>query len=330
MRGARTRDRSLTPASVPAVSVILPCFERLRFLRSAVASVFAQTFSDWELVIVDDGSGSAVQAYLHEVAADPRVRALRLAHSGNPAAVRNAGLRSAQGEYVAFIDSDDVWLPRKLELQLASLRRRDDCRWGYAAYDLIDAAGDAAEVPGVQRWMRHEGRALDAAVRLRLMAALPSVIAERSLVEEVGGFDEEQRFYEDYDLWFRMALRSNADVVSEVLLRIRKHDAHYSDTDRLRAAECKAAMLRRMSRMLEEPLLREIVRRQRALCAASLARISLGVPGGRSRAAQALVESTPYSWPYARWWGSALRTLAASLAVRRTAPEGSRVERSEP
>jgi glycosyltransferase involved in cell wall biosynthesis len=330
MRGAHVSSQTVTAMPAPAVSVILPCFERLRFLRSAVASVFAQTFSDWELVIVDDGSGSQVQAYLLEVAADPRVRTLRLAHSGNPAAVRNAGLRSAQGEYVAFIDSDDVWLPRKLEVQVASLRRREQCRWGYAAYDLIDAAGQAADRPDVQAWMRHEGRALDAAVRLRLMVALPSVLAERSLVEEVGGFDEGQRFYEDYDLWFRMALRSDADVVPEALLRVRKHDGHYSDTDRIRAAECKAAMLRRMFALLDEPALRKIVRRQRALCAASLARLLLAAPGGRSRAAQTLVESTRYSWPYARWWGSALRTLAASLAFRRAAPGGSRVERSEP
>jgi len=303
--------------SDPSVSVILPSFERLAYLRCAVASVLAQTRSDWELVIADDGSGAAVRAYLLELAADSRIRVLRLRHSGHPAAVRNAALRLAAGEYVAFLDSDDVWLPRKLELQLASLERRGACRWGYTAYDYIDAAGRRATPPGVEGWAPHEGRALEASVRLRLMSALPSVIAQRALLEEVGGFDESQRFYEDHDLWFRLALRSDADVVPQILLRIRKHDAHYSETDRIRAAECKAALLARMLAAVDEPALRRSILRQRALSAANLARLYLAAPSGRSRAVETLVDSTSYSWPYARWWVSALRTVGASLASRR-------------
>ena len=299
-------------ARTPTASVILPCFERLRFLRCAVASVFAQTLADWELIIVDDGSGSAVQEYLLEVAVDARVRTLRLPHTGNPAVVRNAGLQRAEGKYVAFIDSDDVWTPRKLELQVASLRRSKELRWGYTAYRYIDASGQVAEGPG---WVPHEGRALEASVRLCLMSALPSVIAERSFVAEVGGFDERQNFYEDHDLWFRLALRSNADVVSEALVLIRKHDGHYSHTDKLRAVECKAELLSRMHAMVDDPALREIARRQRALCAASLARLFLGARADRSRAVQTLLKSTTYSWPYARWWASALYTIAASLSL---------------
>jgi glycosyltransferase involved in cell wall biosynthesis len=316
-------------APTPTVSVILPCFERLRFLRCAVDSVFAQTLSDWELIIADDGSGPAMQAYLLEMAADARVRTLRLRHSGNPAAVRNAGLLWAGGEYVAFIDSDDVWRPRKLELQVASLRRNEEHRWGYTAYHYIDASGQAADVPGLEGWAPHEGRALEASVRLRLMSALPSVIAERSLIAEVGGFDEKQHFYEDHDLWFRLALRSNADVVPEPLVLIRKHDEHYSNTDTIRAAECKAELLSRMLAAVDDPSLREIVRRQRALSAATLARLFLADPADRSRAVQTLVKSTSYSWPYARWWVSALYTIAASLSFGRARTRRSFPEQSE-
>jgi glycosyltransferase involved in cell wall biosynthesis len=124
--------------SNPLVSVILPCFERLRFLRFAVDSVRAQTFPHWELIIADDGSGPAVHSYLQELASETRIRVVTLSHTGNPAAVRNAALRRAATEYVAFLDSDDVWLPRKLELQLASLRRRKECAWGYTAYEPVN------------------------------------------------------------------------------------------------------------------------------------------------------------------------------------------------
>ena len=313
----------------PTVSVILPCFERLRFLRCAVESVRAQTFPDWELIIADDGSGPAVDSYLHELASDSRIRAVRLAHTGNPAAVRNAALRQAAGEYVAFIDSDDVWLPRKLEYQIASLRRREECGWGYTAYDYIDAAGQAADPPPLARWVPHKGQALAASVQLRLMSALPSVITKRSLLEQVGGFDDKQRFYEDHDLWFRLALRSNADVVHEILLHIRKHDEHYSDTDRVRAAECKAELLRRMLASVTEPSLRQTIRRQRALCAASLARSYLAAPAGRSRAIQTLIQSSSYSWLFARWWASALGTVTASIARRYPKARDSLGERAE-
>ena len=302
----------------PTVSVILPCFERLRFLRYAVESVRAQTFPDWELIIADDGSGSAVHAYLRELAGDTRIRVLRLTHTGNPAAVRNAALRQAAAEYVAFIDSDDAWLPRKLELQVASLRRRVDCSWGYTAYDYIDAVGQAPETPRLAKWVAHEGPALATAVRLSLMCALPSVISKRSLLEQVGGFDENQPFYEDFDLWFRLALLSNADVVPEVLLHIRKHDEHYSDTDRLRAAECKAELLRRMFASVNEPSLRRVIRRQRALSAISLAHCYLGTPSGRSRAIRTLLQSSSYSWRFPRWWTSALRAAAASIVPKST------------
>ena len=314
---------------MPRVSVILACYDRLPFLRYAVESVRAQTLTDWELIIADDGSGEAVQSYLRELQRDARIRVLGLPHSGNPAAVRNTALREATGEYIAFIDSDDVWLPRKLELQVASLQKHGQCAWGYTAYDYIDARGNKADLPQLAAWSPHEGQALAAAVGLRLMSALPSVIAERSLLEEVGGFDEKQSFYEDHDLWFRLALRSNADVVPAVLLRIRKHDEHYSSTDRIRAAECKALLLRRMFATVGEPSLRRTIRRLRAGCAANLADLHLTAPGGRSRALQALIQAAPYAWPYSSWWAGLLRALAATIVPRHHMVSGLRPKRTE-
>src|SRR3954470_20897049 len=106
-----------------AVSIVVPTFNRLDYLRPALASVFAQTWNDWDLVIADDGSDDDVRAYLHDLELEqrPRVRVLSLPHRGNPAAVRNAALHVATGTYVAFLDSDDLWAPRKLELQLDAL-----------------------------------------------------------------------------------------------------------------------------------------------------------------------------------------------------------------
>ena len=112
------------PSPVPVVSVIVPTFNRLRFLRPAIESAFAQTFTDWELIIADDGSDLATRQYLQSLAKQPRVTVLWLAHTGRPSVVRNKALLGAVGEYVAFLDSDDLWAARKLERQLEALRGR--------------------------------------------------------------------------------------------------------------------------------------------------------------------------------------------------------------
>src|SRR5687768_13275178 len=105
---------------VPEVSVVLSTFNRLNYLRESVDSVCAQSFRDWELIIADDGSAEATTDFLSTLA-DPRIKVLLLQHSGNPATVRNAAIREARGRFVAFIDSDDLWLPLKLERQLAAM-----------------------------------------------------------------------------------------------------------------------------------------------------------------------------------------------------------------
>ena len=130
----------------PAVSILMPTFNRLEFVPPAIESVFAQSFTDWELIIADDGSGTDTRAYLQSLT-HPRVRVLWMAHTGRPPVMLNAALRVARGEFVAFLDSDDVWLPRKLELQVASLRRQPARRWSCTAFALIDAAGRPLDSP---------------------------------------------------------------------------------------------------------------------------------------------------------------------------------------
>src|SRR5579863_3753675 len=104
--GAEARSRH---ASTATVSVVLPAFNRLRFLRPAIESVSAQTFADWELIIADDGSDLETRQYLQSFADDPRVTVVWLEHTGKPSMVRNAAVLRAAGEYVAFLDSDDLW-----------------------------------------------------------------------------------------------------------------------------------------------------------------------------------------------------------------------------
>ena len=124
------------------VSIVTPAYNAERFLRATLDSVLAQTYADWELLLVDDCSTDSTPAIIREYALrDSRVRPMRTAvNTGIPSEVRNAGIRAAQGRYIAFLDADDIWLPSKLEDQVACLRRHG-CGAVYSNYEKMDEAG---------------------------------------------------------------------------------------------------------------------------------------------------------------------------------------------
>jgi glycosyltransferase involved in cell wall biosynthesis len=135
---------------LPSVSIVMPTWKRVAFLREALESIRAQHLEDWELIVADDGSGPELRAAVAMLAHDdPRVRLLPLEHSGNPPAVRNAARARARGELIAFIDSDDVWLPEKLHLQVRALQARPESGWSYTGFTLIDSKGNALQRHGL-------------------------------------------------------------------------------------------------------------------------------------------------------------------------------------
>jgi glycosyltransferase involved in cell wall biosynthesis len=212
----------------PLVSVVMPTFNRLQYLPAAIGSVFEQTLTDWELIIADDGSQQPTREYLHTFSGHPRVTIIWLAHTGVPAAVRNAALRQCAGDYVAFIDSDDIWEARKLERQLQQLRERRVCRWSYTAFTNVDEYGEPLPEEVRRRWLPCEGEIFDRMLRGEVSIRTPSVMAARQLLAESGTFDESMPSAEDYDLWMRLALRSEVALVDEPLVRIRSHRENHS------------------------------------------------------------------------------------------------------
>ena len=142
------------PAPRPWVSIVVPTFDRLEYVRPALDSVFAQTWNDWDLIIADDGSGEELRAYLRALESRPRVKVVWLPHRGVPSAVRNAAIREATGTHVAFLDSDDLWAPRKLERQLALLAARPECGWSYTAFRQVDPQWKADTTVAAMRDVR--------------------------------------------------------------------------------------------------------------------------------------------------------------------------------
>jgi glycosyltransferase involved in cell wall biosynthesis len=190
----------MTEAGLPSpVSVVIPTYNSGPFVTQAINSVLAQSVPPVEVIVVDDGSTDDTPERLEPYR--PRLRYVRQANQGVSAA-RNRGVREAKAEFVAFLDADDVWHPRKLEFQTAVFARRPDL--GLLATDSFDwparsfpeAAGADPLSVEVVPWER---------LVVRNYLAASSVVARRALLERAGPFDLDLQGPEDRDLWLRVA-----------------------------------------------------------------------------------------------------------------------------
>jgi glycosyltransferase involved in cell wall biosynthesis len=256
----------------PTVTIVMPAFNHLEYLRAAVASVYAQSFDDWELIVVDDGSNEQTRRFLAKPE-DARMSVLFSSHTGRPAVVRNRGIARARGRYIAFLDSDDQWAADKLRRQLALMASTPARRWSYTAVRRIDAGGHAA---GVSQWAPYSGAILEEILQLDAKIATPTVIADVRLIRELGGFDETMQFSEDYDLWARMAMRSEASVDPAPLSDVRAHAGRFT-LDRVGGERGWVSFYTKMERLVPTERLRTVCRhlkRERLLqLAAQQARI---------------------------------------------------------
>ncbi|HZE42683.1 MAG TPA: glycosyltransferase family A protein [Steroidobacteraceae bacterium] len=286
-----------------SVSIIIPAYNRTKFLALAVQSAVNQTHSDWELIIADDGSDEETNRYLRGISA-PAVRIVWLPHSGNPSLVRNAAAAAASGRYLAFLDSDDEWAPQKLERQLAALRDQPQCRWSYTACRHIDEGGHLipkkrAAPPAPEGWIFRQ------LLTLEIGIAMPTVVTERSLFEEVGGFDEQQLFGEFHDLCLRLALKGEVVVVREPLCSVRVHGEHYS-SDRTANHAGWFRLYQKMAATTDDPGLRAYCVRMQADESLNLARAQAD-KGEYRTAWTTLGRALSFSWRYPHWWWGAFR-----------------------
>ncbi|MEI6079455.1 MAG: glycosyltransferase family A protein [bacterium] len=201
------------------VSVIIPTYNRAALLARAVQSVLSQTYKDLELIIVDDGSIDNTKELVQElVASDQRIKYFYIPNSGVSKA-RNLGIQKSKGELIAFLDSDDEWLPQKLQKQVQLYLNEP--------YHLCHS--DEIWVKNgkkMNQMKKHEKSGGDIFIKcLPLCCISPSAsILTRKLLDEVGLFDDELEVCEDYDLWLRVTARYPVSFIEEPL--IIKHGGH--------------------------------------------------------------------------------------------------------
>jgi glycosyltransferase involved in cell wall biosynthesis len=198
---------------MPRVSVIIPFQNRIPWLKEAVASVLAQTFQDFEIIIVDNGSTDA-----YEAPNDPRIRYIRQEDRG-PAGGRNRGMDVARGDYIAFLDSDDLFMPTKLERQVAFMDARPETLLSHTSYIRIDVHGEKLEDIYSGRF---SGGLCDELI-FTCPPATPTVMMRR----DVGvRFEESVKPDSDVIMWLEIAAKSPLLGIDEPLVKVRMHGSN--------------------------------------------------------------------------------------------------------
>lgn len=230
------------PVPRPAVSIVVPTYNRPQLLRRALVSVLAQTFADFEVLVVDDGQSDETAA-LVATCADPRLRYLRQPENRGVAAARNRGIGEARGQFVAFLDDDDEWLPAKLARQVA-LFGRAPAEVGLICTGFETVLADGSRIFGPTPARGDVFKNLLA--RNVLQGANSSALIRRQIVTDIGFFDEVLPAIEDYDYWLRISRRYRVDCVAEPLVRYYddRHPTMDTPEDGIRRSRNHAANLR--------------------------------------------------------------------------------------
>ena len=199
-------------SAAPTISVVVPCFNAERYIATAIESVLKQDWPSLEVIVVDDGSTDGSAERVRGLCrAHANVRLFEQANAG-VAAARNHGLRQASGEWIAFLDADDLWLPGKLQAQWSLLQSRPDARMAYTAWQVWESAepvpdtayltGLLAEAGCSARWSGPSGW-IYADLLLDSEVWTSTVLTHRGVFDEIGVFDPSLRIGEDWDLWLR-------------------------------------------------------------------------------------------------------------------------------
>ncbi len=227
-----------TSAAQAAVSVILPTFNRVELLAASLDSVAAQTFSDYQIIVVDDGSTDGTREYVQS-RREPIVYCYQ--ENQGVAEARNHALRLVHSEFVAFLDSDDLWKPRFLEASVRRLREDPGLDLVFSRFTSTDP--DGRVLP------RHNKRSREGDITAPLFASTfihtSSVVARAHVIRAAGGFDGRLSHNEDYDLWLRLSMRHRFGLIPEPLCLRRCHPNSLSHNG------CTADVLLRKAHLLE-------------------------------------------------------------------------------
>ncbi len=205
----------------PLVSVIIPTYNRKAYVQQAIDSVLAQTYPHYEIIVVDDGSTDGTGEALAARYGD-RITYHWQENQGESAA-RNWGINIAKGEYIAFLDSDDLWYPNKLEVQVEWLNGRKNIGFLTCLGEAIDSEGELVPELGFGQKALYSPLTYEQLYKDYNVGSPSCVVVPKPVLEKAGGFDERIRYGEDWDLFLKIAAIGDIENVPEILTQMRIH-----------------------------------------------------------------------------------------------------------
>ena len=224
------------------VSVIVPTYNRAHVIKEAIVSILSQTFTDFELIVVDNESTDNTEEVIKSYT-DHRIRYFKNQNSGVVAVNRNYGINKARGEYIAFCDDDDLWMPEKLERQIEELEK--DLEIGLVCTNGIkfDENGQFGEM--MQTELNDSGFTFESLIWGNRIAC-SSVLVRKEVLNDIGIFDESREIFtaEDYELWLRIARKYRVKYLDIPLIKYRIHSGAYGDKRAIESIQLKIAVYR--------------------------------------------------------------------------------------
>lgn len=212
---------------MPKVSVIIPTYNRADLLPRTIRSVLDQTFGDFELLIIDDGSTDSTKSVVQEYAnQDKRIKYIYQNNSGAPARPKNTGIKAAEGEYIAFLDHDDEWLPGKLEKQLAVFNSSYNKNLGLVGCDGFVVNSSGAVVKELK--MPSKDNYVEGLLNSNFIFSSSSVLVRKDVFDKVGLHDESFKMGDDWDMWLRISQAYDLDFIHQPLFKYHQHGNNIS------------------------------------------------------------------------------------------------------
>jgi glycosyltransferase involved in cell wall biosynthesis len=217
------------------ISVVIPAYNRQWSVTRAVQSVLTQTYQDFEIIVVDDGSTDGTAAAVEAISqAEPRVRLLRLEGQGGAQAARNAGVQASQGLYIALLDSDDEWLPDKLEKQMSLfLEGGPELGTVTCGYIRVYESGN----PSTEELIEVPRQAYKALLNRYGLGPTSVMVIRKSALVQAGMFNERARTWQEWDMSIRLAGVAEVAVVPESLVLYHIHNSEAISKDLLKGAQ---------------------------------------------------------------------------------------------
>lgn len=250
----------------PLVSIVMPNYNRGKYIGAAVESVLKQSIHDWELIIVDDASTDDSWTVISSFQ-DPRIRKIRLPENGHVSNAHNVGNALCEGQYIALLDSDDLWEKDKLEKQIEYLETHAETDLCFTLLKLVDSEGQPMRDENLEKLFQEKDRSREEWTGYLLKTgnhfANDSVLMRRKVMEETGWNDLSLIQLHDYDIWLRAVRKYNLHIIQEPLLLYRKGEETLSSksaSNRRRLLLESASIISRTVREMEDDFFLSVFR----------------------------------------------------------------------